>query len=253
MFRVLVASQPFRTGWLGGTAFSTVTHGALIAAALAATGGRATTSVRETRESVAERITYLLPRAPELRPLIGPSGESRDAIAETKKAAAPVVSDFAAVREAIDQSIDVPAVSVDPDLNPMISTWLTRPDALSTPGPSSTDLVLARAALSRPENGVYSMDMVEVSVAPKRGNPLPRYPSALRDLGIEGSFVVRFVVDSTGKVPDNKIDFPSTMHRLFADAVRTALRRSRYIPARVGGQPVTELVVQEFRFEMQKH
>jgi TonB family protein len=91
-----------------------------------------------------------------------------------------------------------------------------------------------------------------VSVAPKRGNPLPRYPSSLRDMGVEGAFVVRFVVDSTGRVPDDKINFPNSMHRLFADAVRNALRRSRYTPARVGGQPVTELVVQEFRFQIHK-
>src|SRR5437899_399278 len=37
MLRVLLASQPARAGWLGGTAFSTLTHGALIALAVIAT------------------------------------------------------------------------------------------------------------------------------------------------------------------------------------------------------------------------
>jgi TonB family protein len=251
MFHVLVASQPVRTGWVSSTMFSSVTHGALIAAALASTG-RVPTAVHETRAAVAEPIVYVQPRARPPRIAFRTADESPDPGAEAEKETAPTLPDFSALNDLIDQSLSTPDVASEPDLNPMMMAWLTQPDALSTRGASSTELVMARTALERPPNGVYSSDMVEVSVAPKRGNPLPRYPSALREMGIEGSFVVRFVVDSTGKVPDDKIDFPSSMHRLFADAVRTALHRSRYAPALVGGRPVTELVVQEFRFVMRK-
>jgi TonB family protein len=249
MFQVLMASQPVRTGWLSSTAFSTVTHGTLIAAALMSTG-KIASSVHEARETMIQRVTYVLPRAPEVKAIPRNAIVSTTAKEPAAKKEVPSVPDFAGIQDAIDKTIEVPNIEVDLDLSSMLAEWLTKPDALSTPGPDIAEILMARGALIRPENGLYTSDNVEVSVAPKSGNPLPRYPTALRDMGVEGSFVVHFVVDSTGKVPDDKIDFPSSMHRLFADAVRTALRRSRYFPARIGGQPVAQLVAQEFRFEV---
>jgi len=101
-----------------------------------------------------------------------------------------------------------------------------------------------------PQNGVYTEDAVDRTVLPRRGNPVPRYPSALADIGVEGDFVVMFVVDSTGIVRNDEIRFPTSMHRLFAEAVRNALLRSRYTPAFYGGRKVPQEVVQEFRFTL---
>jgi TonB family protein len=227
-------------------------HGTLITAALMATG-KVVTSVHETRETAIERIAYIIPRAPDVTAIPRNAVESKTATEHAaKQVEKPAVPDFAAVQDAIDQAIEVPDVQIEPDLSSMMAEWLAKPDALSTPGPDLVEMLMSRAALARPDDGLYTNDNVEVGVAPKSGNPTPRYPSVLRDLGVEGAFVVRFIVDSTGKVSDDKIDFPSTMHRLFADAVRTALRRSRYFPARVGGQAVAELVSQEFRFEIRQ-
>jgi TonB family protein len=251
MFKILMASQPARTGWFGSTAFSAVAHGTLISAALFTTG-RAPTAVREVRGTTAERVTYVLPRSwPTRRPLIGTL--ARPKAAKVARANVPLKApDVATLAARIAQAIDVPLAPAAPDLTAMTIEWLTRPDALSTRQQAPAELLAERSAFVRPENGVYTMDMVEVSVAPKQGNPLPRYPTMLQDMGIEGSFIVQFVVDSTGVVPENTIDFPRSMHRLFADAVRAALRRSHYQPARIGGQAVTELVNQEFRFVMRK-
>jgi hypothetical protein len=69
-------------------------------------------------------------------------------------------------------------------------------------------------------------------------------------MGVEGAFIVRFVVDSSGAVPADRIEFPSTMHRLFVGAVRTALLKSHYAPAMIAGHVVAQQVIQEFRFEM---
>ena len=252
MFRVLMASQPGRSGWLSSTTFSTVAHGALITAAVFTTGG-VTISAHETRATAIERVAYVVPRASEVaavpRNAPTPPNGPPHAAANTAKIEVP---DFAAVRDIIDRAIEAPTIDLVPDLTPMMTLWLTRPDALSTQGPSLSEQLIARAALARPENGIYDDANVEVGVAPKRGNPTPRYPAVLRDMGVEGSFVVRFVIDSTGTVPDEQITFPSSMHRLFADAVRAALHRSRYIPARVGGHPVAQLVAQEFRFEVRR-
>jgi TonB family protein len=108
--------------------------------------------------------------------------------------------------------------------------------------------MLARTGYVRPENGIYTESMVERSVEPRHGNPTPNYPRILQDMGIEGDFVVKYVVDSTGVVMEDRIEFPSAMHRLFAEAVRAALRRSRYNPASIAGERVPQMVIQEFRF-----
>ena len=51
-------------------------------------------------------------------------------------------------------------------------------------------------------------------------------------------------------VPEDKIEFPNTMHRLFASAVRAALLKSHYAPAMIAGHFVSQQVIQEFRFEV---
>ncbi len=79
----------------------------------------------------------------------------------------------------------------------MIPDWPAVNLTLSTPGPNLAETVIARTGVVRPADGLYTSETVEVGVEPKRGNPLPRYPSVLRDMGVEGSFTVHFVVDST--------------------------------------------------------
>ena len=61
-----------------------------------------------------------------------------------------------------------------------------------------------------------------------------------------------FVVDSTGRVDGSTLEVPKSVHRLFADAVRYTLSRSRYLPATLGGRPVRQLVAQEFVFRMRR-
>ena len=96
--------------------------------------------------------------------------------------------------------------------------------------------------------GIYTPDMVDRIVAPKPGNPAPRYPAMLLSAGVEQTLAVTFVVDTTGRVEEPTIAFPTTAHHLFIDAVKSALLRSRYFPAFLGGQLVPQLVEQEFRF-----
>ena len=83
------------------------------------------------------------------------------------------------------------------------------------------------------------------------GNPLaPRYPDALRQVGVEGVVTARFVVDTLGRVEPASVDLTSATHVLFADAVRAALARLRFVPAESGGLRVRQLVVQQFVFSL---
>lgn len=247
MLRTLIYSQPARTsGWLGSSAFSTVTHGALIALAVAGTA-HTVSSVQEDRAATPEHVTYV-----ETARLI--STRTAKAAIERKSAppkpAAPTLPNPAALESQINlASLQIPDIAA-PDLTAVSAAWVAAPDSLTGAGIDLVSKVVERMALKTPDGGVYTEDMVERSVFPRRGNPAPRYPAALEDMQIEGDFVVKFVVDSTGTVDEKKIEFPSSMHRLFADAVRSALRRSRYFPAMFGGRAVPQLVIQEFRFTM---
>jgi TonB family protein len=104
-------------------------------------------------------------------------------------------------------------------------------------------------ALSHPgRDGAYTSDVVERIAWPHRDNPRPRYPSELQRAGVEGSFFVQFVVDSTGKVDEKTLAFPRDAQPGFLRAVKDALLRSRFFPAELAGMRVRQLVQQQFTF-----
>ena len=111
-------------------------------------------------------------------------------------------------------------------------------------------LVGKRAKAMPSANGAYSADVVDRVVTPLNGNPRPVYPRSLEASGVQADFTVMFVVDSTGRVDEKTVEVPGNVHRLFAESVRYALMRSRYLPAMLAGRPVRQLVSQEFVFRM---
>jgi TonB family protein len=245
MLRVLIASQPAKAGWLGGTTFSTVTHGALIALAVV-TSGKTVPTVSEERAAAIERVTYVETArwVPSRRSVVA---------RESSRPLTPSVpllnqNQLSQLGEFADKPLDIPDLTAATDLTAVSDAWLNQPDGIAGPTTTMASLVLAKTGFTAPSNGVYTSDMVERSVEPRRGNPKPRYPRELVNQGVEGEFEVHFVVDSTGKIVEDKIEFPGTMHRLFVAAVRAALLKSHYNPAMVAGRRVSQEVVQEFRF-----
>ena len=104
-------------------------------------------------------------------------------------------------------------------------------------------------AMTHPGKGnAYGADVVEKIAWPEKGNPKPRYPEDLQRQGVEGSFVVEFVVYSTGRVDEKTLNFPSATHPSFLRAVRDALLHSRFFPAELAGMRVRQLVQQQFSF-----
>jgi protein TonB len=76
----------------------------------------------------------------------------------------------------------------------------------------------------------------------------PAYPEALRSKQIEGSVMVRFIVDTLGFADSSSFRVIEATHPGFADAVRSALPRMRFLPAETAGRHVPQLVMQLFRF-----
>ena len=80
----------------------------------------------------------------------------------------------------------------------------------------------------------------------------PVYPAALLSKGVEGATLVTFVVDSTGRPDVRSFISLMTTDTLFAIAVRDALPRMKFSPAKRNGAPVRQLVEQKFTFRIPK-
>lgn len=64
------------------------------------------------------------------------------------------------------------------------------------------------------------------------------YPSRLRDAGITGQTMLKFVISTSGRVESGSVEVVSTSHDGFADASIQAADRFRFKPAKIGGRAV---------------
>jgi protein TonB len=78
--------------------------------------------------------------------------------------------------------------------------------------------------------------------------PEPRYPPALRQVGVEGSVRLRYIVGTDGKVEPGSVEVLMSTNRSFEAPAIEAIKGSRFRPARVKGQRVRQLVEQMVRF-----
>jgi protein TonB len=78
----------------------------------------------------------------------------------------------------------------------------------------------------------------------------PRYPESLRRVGLEGRVVVRFVVDTTGRIDPATVEITESTHELFTAAVRTTLPSLRFHPAEIGDRRLRAQAMMPFVFEI---
>lgn len=245
MVHAFVSSPAMRPGRsrFGVTTFSVVAHGALITLA-AITSGHTVSLESLPSITPTEAVIFIKPHDFEHRTVT----IRRGALARAAmKAAALIVPDLSRLRVAVDASLAaIPSV---PDVN--LDVTARTSDAHDFGDVNTSELLASSViwALSHPgKNGAYTSDIVERVAWPQKDNPRPRYPDALKRQGVEGSFVVEFVVDSTGRVDEKTMNFPTTTHPMFLRAVRDALLHSRYFPAELAGVRVRQLVQQQFSF-----
>ena len=259
-----------------GVAISMVLHGALIAAAVYGTAK----VVLPPREKVEEHpILYVaspppkpVQMAPEPLPEVKtppkakapakvfrapPPAQPRPVQAQPKLPTTPAL--VAPTKVALSlPPVDLKAV---PTISDVVAP--PAPEPIKASGVSREGLVKSSddddAAGGRGKGGLgsggsgraYEEDQVERAVQVTRG-PQPRYPDALKSVGVEGAVVMRFIVSAEGRVEPGSIEAISTPHKLFADAVRAALLNTRYRPAEAGGRAVRQLVEQSFTFKLDR-
>jgi TonB family protein len=123
--------------------------------------------------------------------------------------------------------------------------WEPREPRRKKPAPS-LDSALA-------ELKVYVSDEVEHPARVDSARLVtPAYPDSLYAYRVAGQVVAEFVVDTTGEIRPPSIGVVSSTHPLFSEAVRRALLESRFVPARLNGRKVAQVMLLPFRFELSR-
>ena len=244
MVHAFISSHAARFGAarLGVASFSIITHASIITFAVVTSGPRPL-SLSETRTIPVEQLHFVSTAELVAR---GATGTLARAVKKTVRLLVPDMSRLQVVTDASLAALaKLPAVPTDIDLSSRITSE-------SDFGEVDTGTLVdasAMWALAHPgKNGAYTQDVVERIAWPHRDNPRPRYPAELQRAGVEGSLLVQFVVDSTGRVDEKTLTFPNDAQPGFLRAVRDALVRSRFFPAELAGLRVRQLVQQQFTF-----
>ena len=254
MVHPFISTQALRFGRLGGLTISVAAHTSLIALAVVSSG-RALSSYGgdDSQHMRAERLVFIRPSQLVSKAAATAAKLAEKALARARaKAKESTLPDLSALHFAIEKSVEVNTKlppTADLDFDAVASSGI---DFGAVDSSELARGVLGKVSSPNAAGASYTEDVVERVVWPQRGNPKPYYPPSLINAGVEGSFVVKFVVDSTGRVDDKTISIPETAHRLFAAAVRDALRHSRYYPAELGGRVVRQMVVQRFVFQIRQ-
>lgn len=80
--------------------------------------------------------------------------------------------------------------------------------------------------------------------------PQPKYPPALRRVGIEGWVQLRFIVGLDGHAEPRSIETLKSSNPSFEAPAIEAIQQSRFKPARIMGRKVRQLVEQLVRFAL---
>jgi TonB family protein len=232
MLGVLLESQARRQRRTGGAALSVAAHMAIIGAVTAATahgkGG--------PPEPIKVEIVKLTP-PPVAHPV------------EQRRTAAAPDSPHSAFRATVPVLI-VAVPTIVPTTLPAIELSRGTPIDSIVIGGSGGGNRSGRPSLvdgvdDAPTGGAWTGTELMMRII---NSAKPRYPEMLRQTGIDGRVLVRFTVDTLGRVDMNTVQILQSTHDLFSRAVRDALTGFRFKPTEVHGKRVPALAEMPFEF-----
>ncbi|MDR2054267.1 MAG: TonB family protein [Desulfovibrio sp.] len=98
------------------------------------------------------------------------------------------------------------------------------------------------------KDGVHDASLVDQKPSILR-RVKPEYPAKARNSGIDGTVVVRIVIDVAG-LPSECAVHSASPPEYFEEAALEAARRTRFLPGRIRGRPVRTLVLLPFAFRL---
>ncbi len=236
MFNQLIESRPNKQKMAGGTLFSIIFHGGLIAAAVIVTARAGIADDKTKNEKV--QFVEIKKEPPKPKPKEPPP--PKEVVMK-----APPPKGFQVLRAPVEIPIKIPDID--------LSKKVTNEDDFSGKGVKggvSTGVVGGTGVVD--PNQTYFEFQVEKPVAQIPGTGSPRYPDALRSSGVEGEVQAQFVVTEDGRAETATFKVLKATNDLFAAAVRSALPNMRFYAAEVGGRKVKQLVQQSFQFKLDR-
>jgi protein TonB len=235
MFGTLLESRAARRRRPGGAAVSVAVHMAIIGA-ITATTVHGTAVSKEKPEATLIHFKTTPPPPP------------------------PPTTHTTTVRDPMMEPLRVPTIKVhriDPPttildrLPPIDSSFGRGIDSIviggGPRGPGLANAVDVREERGGPSEWIGADLQTRILASGK-----PRYPESLRQAAIDGHVLVRFTVDTTGRIEMSSVTVLASSHDLFTRSVRDALPAFRFKPAEVGGHRVRALAEMPFEFQIAK-
>jgi protein TonB len=235
MLGVLLESRARRPRRSGGIALSVTTHLALIAAATAATAG-----LPRTSKPPKPQIVVVTPPAPPK-----PVEPQRVVVSDPHTVALPGL-----IHDIVIKRVD-PPTTIPVDLPPIDMRGAVAADSIVIgSGPSRSGGTCQLRCLDLVDQGSsgewHVNELLMHMITPAK----PRYPEPLRQAGIDGQVLVRFVVDTLGRIDPASVQILSSTHDQFTRAVRDALSGFRFRPAESNGKRISALAEMPFEFKV---
>ena len=239
MFNRLIESSPHKQKMAGGTMFSIVFHGALIATAVFMTASAGIADDKTKAEKI--QFVEMKKEPPKPKPKEPEPPPPKEVVMK-----APPPKGFQVLRAPVEIPIKIP----DIDLSKKVT------DEADFSGKGVKGGIAKGVEGGTPQiiddKQTYFEFQVEKPVSQIAGTGNPRYPDALRSSGVEGEVQAQFVVSEEGKADVSTFKVLKATNDLFASAVRSALPNMRFYPAEVGGKKVKQLVQQSFQFRLDR-
>jgi len=236
MFNQLIESRPQKQKMAGGTIFSLVFHGALVAAAVVVTANAGIADDKTKQEKIQFVEMKKEPPPPKKEE---PPPPPKEVVMK-----APPPKGFQVLRAPVEIPIRIPDID--------LSKKVTDEADFSGKGVKGGIAKGVEGGTARPTDQPYFEFQVEKPVQQIPGTGIPRYPDPLRSSGVEGEVQAQFVVNEDGRAESSSFKVLKATNELFASAVRAALPQMRFYAAEVGGHKVRQLVQQSFQFKLDR-
>lgn len=237
MFENLIESKPKKEQSLGQTAFSVVVHVLIIFGAVKATQGAA-----ETVKKILADSTAVFIKPPDPPPPPPPDQPPPETVVSNN----PPPQGFQTIMPPKDIPTEIPPIDLKEKFDAKDFS------GKGVEGGIAKGVVGGTGPVEISTGESFTVDQVDDPVAYLDGpNPTQYYPPVLRSAGVEGRVSLRFVVGTDGKVEANTIQVLSSTNKAFENGAIEIIKKSRFKPAKIRGQPVRQLVDQAVRFSLQ--
>jgi periplasmic protein TonB len=235
MLGTLLESRARRQRRNGGMALSIVVHLAIITASVAGT------TIAKPAPKHREPVIVIVPPQPKT-----PEPKAVRPVRRESQTSNPTTSTL--VIKQIDVPTKIPIGIPDIDIRGAVT-----PDSIVIGGgPGTKTGGIGRSLIGGDDpvpsnewrgNDAY-MNLIKTAT--------PRYPESLRQAGVDGRVLIRFTVDTLGRIEPSSVQVLSETHPLFSRAVRDVISQFRFRSAESNGKKVPALAEMPFEFSITK-